>query len=132
MASKTQTTAAATIDQPTPVVQQSVEMDSKTRMEYLVSQQKAIRDAIKETRAADKAAKAANRGNSLQERLAKEIETQELAPSNSLTYQMFTTVNRRVQLGQDPEEAKQAVLAICARLIDSGLANGNPFPAKAN
>ena len=111
MAVKTQ---PATVNQP-------VVLDSSTNLEYLRQQKREIQAAIKE-------AEAASRGNK-QERLAREIESQELAPNRSLTYDMFAFVNRRTQLGQSPKEAKQAVLAFCSRLIDEGLATGNPCVA---
>lgn len=124
MATKTQATATVqSVEQPiVEIVKQiNAKLDSTTDLEYLRAQKRSIIEAIKQ-------AKAASRGNA-QERLAKEIETQELAPNKSLTYDMYAFVNRRVQLGQSPEEAKAAVLAICSRLIDSGLANGNPCVA---
>lgn len=106
--------APATIDQSPPVV-----LNQSTDKEWLKSQKRHIDQQLKEIAAAEK--------SNPQERLAKEIEKQELSPNGSLTYDMFAYVNRRVVPGQSPEDAKEAVLAICARLIDEGLEKGNPW-----
>jgi hypothetical protein len=110
MATKTQTkVATVTIDQPTPVTPQPVELDSSTNLEYLLSQQKAINAAVKEARANQP------KRNTLQAEIAK----QETSPNQSLVWLMWSMVRNRTQRGQPFDDAKAAVLAICANLIDT-------------
>ena len=100
---------------------QPVVLDKSTKTEYLKQQQREIAAAIREERAAA-------RGNP-QERLAREIESQELAPNKSLPYDCWAFVSRRVRLGQSPEDAKAGFMAIVSRLVDEGLEKGNPCVA---
>jgi hypothetical protein len=111
----TKQTTAATVKLVTePVVEQSiVEVPTPMTAEQ-IAQAKA---QVKQLQAALKADKANQpKRNSLQA----EIDKQETSPNQSLRWLMWSMVRNRTQHGQSFAEAREAVLVICANLIDAG------------